>query len=508
MGINDDGATQSKRGGGAKKDDDKGKQPTGQRDQSKKKATKACLHCQKAHLTCDDSRPCQRCVKKGMADMCVDGQRKKAKYLMDEEEKARAREAAKRSTADHVATEAGHLHSSPVVTATAPVTSTVQRIPSSSALPTAIPPNQLTSLQPLDQSGVPTYSHDMMVLPDSFPQGTDFLHDTDPIFNLNFDPAYQFDSHAANQEYTMLSSIFADSGGDINTPTALSNPGLSQPLFQLDPSWPDENNAMLIEGTDGRPPDPFPSIGGPTASRNGTNTEDRFGSGSSVITGDGGNLPRNPFTDARHRPTSSAAGEPESSQLSSMTPSQVYQQVTKPYPYTEGYHFLMRYLTQNFEQADIFKVVKALASFRPSLIALQMPLTVEDEVFLEKSFQRTLIELEKLISYNGTPTAVWRRTGEICLAGEEFCRLTEFSKHDLLSKKTFIYELFEKQSVVDYFEKFSQYAFENTTQNFFWQCVLVTASGKQLPCSGSFTIRRDVFDLPSVIIGQLLPITS
>ncbi len=77
-----------------------------------------------------------------------------------------------------------------------------------------------------------------------------------------------------------------------------------------------------------------------------------------------------------------------------------------------------------------------------------MPLTVEDEVFLEKSFQRTLIELEKLISYSGTPTAVWRRTGEICLAGEEFCRLTEFSKSDLLAKKTFIYELFEKQSYV------------------------------------------------------------
>ncbi len=55
-------------------------------------------------------------------------------------------------------------------------------------------------------------------------------------------------------------------------------------------------------------------------------------------------------------------------------------------------------------------------------------------------------ELEKLISYSGTPTAVWRRTGEICLAGDEFCRLTEFHRSDLLGKKTFIYELFEKQS--------------------------------------------------------------
>ncbi len=31
----------------------------------------------------------------------------------------------------------------------------------------------------------------------------------------------------------------------------------------------------------------------------------------------------------------------------------------------------MRYLTQNFDQGDILKVVKSLAAFRPSLIALQ-----------------------------------------------------------------------------------------------------------------------------------------
>lgn len=75
------------------------------REQSKKKkANRACFHCQKAHLTCDDSaydsypvsgavidwdgagRPCQRCLKRGMGDSCVEGIRKKAKYLLDEEE--------------------------------------------------------------------------------------------------------------------------------------------------------------------------------------------------------------------------------------------------------------------------------------------------------------------------------------------------------------------------------------------------------------------------------------
>lgn len=71
----------------------------------RRKANRACSHCQKAHLTCDDcksgqhrvrrsaylltqiaARPCERCVKKGLADSCTDGARKKAKYLLDDDE--------------------------------------------------------------------------------------------------------------------------------------------------------------------------------------------------------------------------------------------------------------------------------------------------------------------------------------------------------------------------------------------------------------------------------------
>ncbi|KAJ2094634.1 Transcriptional regulator of nonfermentable carbon utilization, partial [Coemansia sp. RSA 922] len=69
----------------------------------KRKAVRACNHCQKSHLTCDDSRPCARCVKKKIGDTCVDGVRKKAKYLLDAEEQANrvqaAIEAAARKTA-------------------------------------------------------------------------------------------------------------------------------------------------------------------------------------------------------------------------------------------------------------------------------------------------------------------------------------------------------------------------------------------------------------------------
>ena len=50
-------------------------------------------------------------------------------------------------------------------------------------------------------------------------------------------------------------------------------------------------------------------------------------------------------------------------------------------------------------------------------------------------------ELNKLISYSGTPTVVWRRTGEICLVGPEFCMLTEWSKEELLGTKKYIWEV-------------------------------------------------------------------
>lgn len=115
-------------------------------------------------------------------------------------------------------------------------------------------------------------------------------------------------------------------------------------------------------------------------------------------------------------------------------------------------------------------------------------------------------ELEKLISFSGTPTAIWRRTGEICVVGLEFTMLTGWSKEELIGSRKFIYELFENQSVVEYWENFASHAFENSTQSVYSQCVLLKPSGEPVACSFCFTIRRDMFDLPNLIIGQWLPL--
>ncbi|CAO3697443.1 unnamed protein product [Rhizopus stolonifer] len=168
----------------------------------------------------------------------------------------------------------------------------------------------------------------------------------------------------------------------------------------------------------------------------------------------------------------------------------VYSSVQKPFNYAEGFHYLIAYVTEKMSKEDLKRISRALSLFRPSFLSLIMNLTEEDLVFMEKCIQRTLLEYEKLISFSGTPTVVWRRTDI------------------LLSKKTYIYELMENQSAVEYWEKFSSHAFDNTDKACSYSCILRTPQRKPVPCTFCFTIKRDIFDLPSVIVGNFLPILS
>ncbi|ORX54031.1 hypothetical protein DM01DRAFT_1042251 [Hesseltinella vesiculosa] len=182
--------------------------------------------------------------------------------------------------------------------------------------------------------------------------------------------------------------------------------------------------------------------------------------------------------------------------------------IDKPFNYAEGFHYLIQYVQKNMNRVDLMRISRALAKFRPSFLVLIMNLTEEDLIFMEKCIQRTLLEYEKLINFSGTPTAVWRRTGEICLLGKEFCLLTQWTKEMILNKKTYIYELMDCASAVEYWENFSRHAFDNTDTSRYYSCVLLSPQNKPIPCTFCFMIKRDIFDLPSVIVGNFLPILS
>lgn len=61
----------------------------------------------------------------------------------------------------------------------------------------------------------------------------------------------------------------------------------------------------------------------------------------------------------------------------------------------------------------------------------------------------------------------------------------------------------DSQSVVEYWENFSMYAFDNTNKSCVYSCIIKTPQQKPVPCTFCFTIKRDIFDLPSVIVGNV-----
>ncbi|TCD71581.1 Transcriptional regulator of nonfermentable carbon utilization [Steccherinum ochraceum] len=488
----------------------------------KKKANRACFHCQKAHLTCDDSRPCQRCIKRGMADNCTEGHRKKAKYLLDEEElEALKRQKSGEPTKIPEATpQAGQ--SQPLQPYMPPANNSMYSYDTSSTFPNYAPP-------PSNNGATLEYSIISSILNPSAPGSSSSPSDSQnaqthaqgstsygapPSQSGLAAASWPAEPQYASAGQPSTSNGFSASGtpsATFSTTTRATNTADMSP-----PSVTESAAYMRLQNTYGT--NTSPSYGRPSTSGEGSSGMPYdYQAGQQSSTPSTSTLPfaspnaLSTFQRSQRTPSGSWSGSnaviPSDSGSNSMNgggdgsttsytngtaavanlgghmreSGSVYKMVTKKYDYTEGYHFLMKHIScRKFEKNDILRIVRALAIFRPSLIALQMPMTEEDEVFIEKCFQRSLVELDKLVSFSGTPTVAWRRTGEICLVGPEFCLLSGWEKEELLGRKKYIYELFENQSVVEYWENFANHAFENTTQ--------------------------DIMDLPSLVIGQWLPL--
>ncbi|KAJ1728943.1 Transcriptional regulator of nonfermentable carbon utilization, partial [Coemansia biformis] len=186
----------------------------------------------------------------------------------------------------------------------------------------------------------------------------------------------------------------------------------------------------------------------------------------------------------------------------------VYSSVTEPHRYHAGFHFFFQYIGARMDKRNILRVSRAIARFRPSLVALLRNLTREDLLFTEKSLQRALLEYEKLIGFVGTPTVVWRRSGEIMVVGKEFSILTQWARHELTTGDRYIYELMDTESAVVYWEQFAEHAFENSEHSVMSECRLMRPDGGVVPCAFSFTIKRDLFGIPMAIIGNFLPVLT
>lgn len=189
-------------------------------------------------------------------------------------------------------------------------------------------------------------------------------------------------------------------------------------------------------------------------------------------------------------------------------PEEIYAKITRPFSYTPGFHRMIAYLRRRFPREMLVKMAESMASYRPSFIACTTSLREADLIFMEQCFQRTLLTYDNVLKVSGTPTVVWRRTGEIAYVGTEFCILTGWSKELLLGeRRTFIVELLDDKLVVEYFQLFLRIAFGDFLGATMTECTLLTPTKDVKIRTGCmWTLKRDVFGIPMMIIGNFLPI--
>ena len=274
----------------------------------------------------------------------------------------------------------------------------------------------------------------------------------------------------------------------------------------------------------------------------------------------------------------------------------VYASVKEPYPYTAGFHNMISVIKHRLPLNKLVTIARSLGEIRPSFIACTKDLTREDLVFMEKCFQRTLVEFDDFLQHCCAPTIVCRRSGEVAAVNKEFTALTGWTKEVLLGKEpnrnvyigptpagsddgtdagsnaksgattpvgprkagaatlepdpnsskaqsVFLAELLDDDSVVQFYKDFAQLAFEDSRGKVQRSCRLMKyrtqemIDGKEGPsslaplrrdrtgilssrvtkidgehgisrierdgkvnCTYCWTIKRDVFDIPMMII--------
>ncbi|KAH0111843.1 hypothetical protein KCU66_g12122, partial [Aureobasidium melanogenum] len=267
-------------------------------------------------------------------------------------------------------------------------------------------------------------------------------------------------------------------------------------------------------------------------------------------------------------------------------PSDIYTSVTAPYSYTTGFHALTACLQRLYSPQKTARIARALAAIRPSFISCTKQLNVDDLIFMEKCFQRTLFEYDDFLTAYGTPTLILRRTGEVAAVSKEFSLLTGWSRDVLLGKEAnqninignasgrqtgtstrgtttprtqsiadtagrlqpvLLPELMEDDNVIDFYEDFAKLAFGDSRGVMMKPCKLLKYKTKEDPgwsadllaerenrlnngkpvgplisgesgmnslgdrdgkvsCMFCWVVKRDVFDIPMMIVMNFLPI--
>ncbi|KAI0315791.1 hypothetical protein OF83DRAFT_1130440 [Amylostereum chailletii] len=420
----------------------------------RRKVNHACLYCRRSHMTCDEGRPCQRCIKREIGHLCHD--------------EPRPSKGDKHTHTPGPASAQMNLHPTTLPYTTQPI------MANPSSWPSSAPEGAL--MYPPETLGK------------EFSSLTDFLE--------------TLDEHAFFNPTGIISQPLGSSAYDpgLVPPRATSQPQpppssqQAQPQPQSKPPEPDRAQSPTTT-RDPQPPDqPTPGVL-PTASM----TEKFL------------------LTAADQEPGS------RDERLKRVIRTKYEAGLLKPYNYVKGYARLSRWMDKNVSQESKQQILHPLSVLRPKFRAIAQSLRDIDLVFIEEAFERLLLDYDRVFSVMGIPACLWRRTGEIYKGNREFAELVGVDGYMLRDGRLCIYELMAEESAVNYWEKYGNVAFDSSQKAVLTSCVLrykpaVTPAGATTPgrredapneegyinCCFSFTIRRDTWGIPSMIVGNFI----
>ncbi|KAI8061043.1 hypothetical protein BC940DRAFT_245546 [Gongronella butleri] len=181
----------------------------------------------------------------------------------------------------------------------------------------------------------------------------------------------------------------------------------------------------------------------------------------------------------------------------------------KPYNYVNGYARLQKYMDNNMTASSRQRILNVMGTFRPAFRSVAQSLTDIDLILVEEAFERLLLDYDRVFSSMGIPACLWRRTGEIYKGNKEFASLVNVPIETLREGRLCIYELMAEESAVNYWEKYGNIAFDPGQKAVLTSCLLKNPEPDNtsvISCCFSFTIRRDKYNIPTVIVGNFLPV--
>ncbi|KAK2466582.1 hypothetical protein APHAL10511_001444 [Amanita phalloides] len=452
----------------------------------RRKVNHACLYCRRSHMTCDEGRPCQRCIKREIGHLCHDERRPKPGQ--------------KSAPATP-----GTSNSADMVRTYAPVT--VYQSPPL--------PNTTTAWS----MNVPSQNASFLYQPETL--GNEFSVLSDFLETLDEGTFFTPPTTVAPSLMTSASFVNANAAAASNTAAAtnvLETANPTPPTYQTISQIEEASSSVPV--LDERDVSATPTEPPPTKSASTTENAP----------------PILPSATKAEKFLLTAADQEDGSRderLNRVIRSKYEAGLLKPYNYVTGYQRLSRWMDRNVSQESKQQILQPLSVLRPKFRAIAQSLRDIDLVFIEEAFERLLLDYDRVFSAMGVPACLWRRTGEIYKGNRQFSELVGIDGMMLRDGRLCIYELMAEESAVNYWEKYGNVAFDSMQKAVLTSCVLrykpvfntgptspssssasartVDAQQADAPaeegfinCCFSFTIRRDKWGIPSMIVGNFI----